>query len=288
MHSVVYVIIYGVIFASLYGIMTVGLLADLRPRGLLRHHPARLSDGRRLRDREARVPTSASHWIAHSRGRSAWGFLCLVHYLVFIRPQRDNPYRVFFATILLALGVESVMAVIYSAGYSYKIAPLIPGKVDLLTVSVERQLLLGRSDRLGRSVRAAVLHVAHQHGTRHHRHPAERQRQPGHRSRRRQDPDARLLCRRPPAWRRRVLLRRVHRRQRAHVGLPDDHHVHHHDAWVALGSIKGIMYATLLIGVLEVGVVTFIDPRIRAFVLLGVAVAILIYRPRGIAGIRIG
>jgi branched-chain amino acid transport system permease protein len=55
-----------------------------------------------------------------------------------------------------------------------------------------------------------------------------------------------------------------------------------------LGSIKGIMYATLLIGVLEVGVVTFIDPRIRAFVLLGVAVAILIYRPRGIAGIRVG
>ena len=45
-----------------------------------------------------------------------------------------------------------------------------------------------------------------------------------------------------------------------------------------LGSIKGIMYATLMIGVLEVGVVTFIDPRIRAFVLLGVAVAILIYQ----------
>jgi branched-subunit amino acid ABC-type transport system permease component len=55
-----------------------------------------------------------------------------------------------------------------------------------------------------------------------------------------------------------------------------------------LGSITGMMYATLLIGILEVGVVTFVDPRIRAFVLLGVAVAILIYRPRGIAGMRIG
>jgi branched-chain amino acid transport system permease protein len=55
-----------------------------------------------------------------------------------------------------------------------------------------------------------------------------------------------------------------------------------------LGSIKGVMYATLLIGILEVGVVTFIDPRIRAFVLLGVAVGILIYRPKGLAGIRIG
>jgi len=55
-----------------------------------------------------------------------------------------------------------------------------------------------------------------------------------------------------------------------------------------LGSIKGVIYATLLIGILEVGVVTFIDPRIRAFVLLGVAVGILIYRPKGLAGIRIG
>ena len=55
-----------------------------------------------------------------------------------------------------------------------------------------------------------------------------------------------------------------------------------------LGSIKGMMYATLLIGIVEVGVVTFIDPRLRAFILLGLAVAILIYRPKGIAGMRIG
>ena len=140
MHDLIYVVVYGVIFASLYGIMTVGfsLICGLGLDDITL--PAYMMVGAFA---IVKLDPYLGQYGSLILVVVAMGFLCLVDYLVFIRPQRDNPYRVFFATILLALGVESVMAVIYSAGYSYKIAPLIAGKVDFLTVSVERQLLLG-------------------------------------------------------------------------------------------------------------------------------------------------
>jgi len=55
-----------------------------------------------------------------------------------------------------------------------------------------------------------------------------------------------------------------------------------------LGSIDGVMLATLLIGFLEVAVVTLVDPRLKSVVILTVGLLILIFRPRGFAGKRIG
>jgi branched-chain amino acid transport system permease protein len=284
MHDVIYVIIYGVIFASLYGIMTVGFSLICGLGGFYDITlPAYLMVG-------AFVIVKLSPYLGH------WsmlvvaiglGALCLGHYYVFIRPQRDNPYRVFFATILLALGVESVMAIIFSSGYSFKISPLLPGTVDLINVSVRRELILG-------GVIGWIALFALQYFTSHTNM-------------------GRAIVAIPQSVRgSQVIGLDVVKIQMlvyfvggillgigayfygGYIGVS----VH---MWAyplvimftittlgGLGSIKGVMYATLLIGILEVGVVTFIDPRIRAFVLLGVAVGILIWRPKGLAGIRIG
>jgi branched-subunit amino acid ABC-type transport system permease component len=55
-----------------------------------------------------------------------------------------------------------------------------------------------------------------------------------------------------------------------------------------LGSIDGVILATLLIGILEVAVVTLVDPRLRSVIILLVGLLILIFRPKGFAGKRIG
>ena len=55
-----------------------------------------------------------------------------------------------------------------------------------------------------------------------------------------------------------------------------------------LGSIDGVILATLLIGILEVAVVTLVDPRLRSVVILLVGLLILIFKPKGFAGKRIG
>lgn len=284
MHDLVYVLIYGVIFASLYGIMTVGFSLICGLGGFYDITlPAYLMVGAFA---IVKISPYVGHWslILVAIGMGA---LCLAHYYVFIRPQRDNPYRVFFATILLALGVESIMAMIFSAGYSFKISPLVPGTFELLTVSVRRELILG-----GIIGWAALFGL--QYFTSHTNM-------------------GRAIIAIPQSVRgSQVIGLDVVRIQMlvyfvggvllgvgayfygGYIGVS----VH---MWAyplvimftittlgGLGSIKGVMYATLLIGMLEVGVVTFIDPRIRAFVLLGVAVGILIYRPKGLAGIRIG
>ena len=284
MHSVVYVIIYGIIFASLYGIMTVGFSLICGLGGFFDITlPAYLMVGAFA---IVKLNPYFGQWslVVVVIGM---GFLCLVHYLVFIRPQRENPYRVFFATILLALGVESLMAVIYSAGYSYKVVPLVPGTVHFLTVGVERQLLLG-----------GVIGWAALFGLRYFTAHTNM---------------GRAIIAIPQSVRGSQVIGLDVVKIQALVyfvgGLLLGVGAYFYGGYIGvsvhmwgypmiimftittlggLGSIKGIMYATLLIGVLEVGVVTFIDPRIRAFVLLGVAVAILIYRPRGIAGIRVG
>jgi branched-chain amino acid transport system permease protein len=285
MHSVIYVIIYGIIFASLYGIMTVGFSLICGLGGFFDITlPAYLMVGAFA---IVKLDPYLGQWGSLIFVVIAMGFLCLAHYLAFIRPQRENAYRVFFATILLALGVESVMAVIFSAGYSYKVVPLIPGTLHFLTVGVERQLLLG-----GVIGWAALFGL--QYFTSHTNM-------------------GRAIIAIPQSVRGSQVIGLDVVKIQALVyfvgGLLLGVGAYFYGGYIGvsvhmwgypmiimftittlggLGSIKGIMYATLMVGVLEVGVVTFIDPRIRAFVLLGVAVAILIYRPRGIAGIRIG
>lgn len=284
MDNVVYVLVYGVIFASLYGIMTVGFALICGLGGFYDITlPAYLMVGAFAL---VKLSPYLSQWslLVVALGMGA---LCLGHYYVFIRPQRDNPYSVFFATILLALGVESVMAMIFTAGYTFKLSPLIPGTVNVLSVSVRRELILG-------GVIGWVALFALRYMTTHTN-------------------IGRAIIAIPQSPRGSqvvgldvvkiqmlvyfiggVLLGVGAYFYGGYIGIS----VH---MWAyplvimftittlgGLGSMKGMMYATLLIGILEVGVVTFIDPRIRAFVLLGVAVGILIYRPRGIAGIRIG
>jgi branched-chain amino acid transport system permease protein len=284
MHSLLYVIIYGLIFASLYGIMTVGFSLICGLGGFFDITlPAYLMVGAFL---IVKMSAYMGHWSVLVV-IVLMGLLCLVHYTLFIRPQRDNPYRVFFATILLALGVESVMAVIFSAGYSFKIMPLFPGTLDLAGVDVRRELILGGA--IGWAALFGLLYLTSHTNI------------------------GRAIVAIPQSVRgSQVVGLDVVKIQMlvyfvggmllgvgayfygGYIGVSV--HMWGYPMIImftittlgGLGSIKGMMLATLLIGILEVAVVTWIDPRIRAFVLLGVAVAILIYRPKGIAGIRVG
>ncbi len=284
MDNLVYVLVYGVLFASLYGIMTVGFALIC---GLGGFYDITLP---------AYFMVGGFAIVKLSPYLSQWSFLpvalglgalCVGHYYVFIRPQRENPYRVFFATILLALGVESLMAMIFTYGYTFKVTPLIAGDVHLLGVSVQRELILGGA--IGWLTLFGLLYL-----TRHSN-------------------IGRAVIAIPQSARgSQVIGLDVVRIQMlvyfvggvllglgsyfygGYIGVSV--HMWSYPLVImftiatlgGLGSISGMMYATLFIGILEVGVVTFIDPRIRAFVLLGVAVAILIYRPRGISGTRIG
>jgi len=284
MHDVVYVLVYGVIFASLYGIMTVGFSLICGLGGFYDITlPAYLMVGAFAL---VKLSPYLSHWsvVVVAIGMGA---LCLGHYYVFIRPQRENPYRVFLATILLALGVESVMAILFTYGYTFKLSPMLPGSVDLLGVAVRRELVLGGI--IGWVALFALRYLSAHTNM------------------------GRAIIAIPQSTRgSQVVGLDVVKIQMlvyfmgglllgigayfygGYIGVS----VH---MWVypmiimftittlgGLGSIKGIMYATLLVGLLEVGVVTFIDPRLREFIILGVAVVFLIYRPRGIAGARIG
>jgi branched-chain amino acid transport system permease protein len=284
MNNVVYVLVYGVIFASLYGIMTVGFALICGLGGFYDITlPAYLMVGAFA---IVKLYPYLSHWslLVVAIGMGA---LCLGHYYIFIRPQRENPYTVFFATILLALGVESVMAIIFTYGYTFKLTPLFGGSVGFLGVGVRRELIFG-------GIVGWVSLFALNYLTSHTN-------------------IGRAIIAIPQSTRgSQVIGLDVVKIQMlvyfiggvllgvgayfygGYIGVSV--HMWSYPLIImftittlgGLGSIKGIMYATLLIGVLEVGVVTFVDPRIRAFVLLGAAVAILIYRPRGIAGIRIG
>lgn len=284
MDNLLYVLIYGVIFASLYGIMTVGFALICGLGGFYDITlPAYLMVGAFAL---VELEPYLGHWglLLVAIGM---GLLCALHYYLFIRPQRDNPYRVFFATILLALGVESVMAMIFSSGYTHKLTPLIPGTVDLVGVSVRWELLLGGI--IG-WVALFLLRYLTQHTN---------------------IGRAIIAIPQSPRGSQVVGLDVVKIQMLVYFigGLLLGIGAYFYGGYIGvsvhmwsyplvimftittlggLGSMKGMMYATLLIGILEVGVVTLIDPRIRAFVLLGVAVGILIYRPKGIAGIRVG
>jgi branched-chain amino acid transport system permease protein len=284
MHDLIYVLVYGLIFASLYGIMTVGFALICGLGGFYDITlPAYLMVGSFAL---VKLEPYLSHWslVVVAIGM---GILCLVHYYLLIRPQRENPYRVFFATILLALGVESIMAMVFSAGYTFKVTPLVSGSVHLAGVDVRNQLILGgvigwaalfglkymtSHTNIGRAIIAIPQ---------------------SHRGSQVIGLDV-VKIQMLVYFIGGVLLGIGAYFYGGYIGVS----VH---MWAypmiimftittvgGLGSIKGMMYATLLIGMVEVGVVTFIDPRLRAFILLGLAVAILIYRPKGIAGMRIG
>jgi len=284
MDSVLYVLIYGVIFASLYGMMTVGFNLICGLGGFFDIAlPAYLMVAAFA---IVKLMPHIGHWSVLVV-MIGMGALCLVHYLVFIRPQRENPYRVFFATILLALGVESIMALVFTAGYTFKSTPMISSNVELLGVPVRGELILGGA--IGWVALFALLYVTTHTNI------------------------GRAIVAIPQSARGSdvigldvvkiqmlvycvggMLLGLGAYFYGGYIGTS----VH---MWVypmvimftiatvgGLGSVKGMMYATLLIGTIEVATVTYIDPRIRAFVLLGTALAFLIYRPKGISGLRIG
>lgn len=282
--NVVYVIVYGIIFASLYGIMTVGFSLVCGLGGFFDITlPAYFMVG-------AFTIVKLSPYLGNGTMlivAPGLGLLCVAHYLLFIRPQRDNPYRVFFATILLALGVESLMAHFFSSGYTFKIPPLLSGNVNIFDVEIRQQLLLGGA--VGWIALFGLRYISHHTNI------------------------GRAVVGIPQSVRgSQVIGLDVVRIQAIVYGvggvllalgayfyggyLGVSVHMWAYPLVImftittvgGLGSINGIMIATVLVGWLEVAVVTFVDPRIRAFVILSLAIAILIFRPRGLAGKRIG
>jgi branched-chain amino acid transport system permease protein len=284
MGDVLYVLIYGLIFASLYGIMTVGFSLVCGLGGFYDITlPAYFMVGAFLIVKLGPILGDAAVLIV----APLLGILCLIHYLVVIRPQREDPYRIFFATILLALAVDSLMAEFFKSGYTYKIQPLIAGNTELLGTEIRNQLILG-----GVIAWAALFGL--RYVTRHTN-------------------VGRAIIGIPQSSRgSQVIGLDVVRIQMVvyfvgglllgigayfyggYIGVSTH-------MWVypliimftittvgGMGSIGGVIWATLLIGILEVLVVTFIDPRLRGFIILGIAIIILLFRPKGIAGVRIG
>jgi branched-chain amino acid transport system permease protein len=283
-HDLVYVAVYGLIFASLYGIMTVGFSFICGLGGFYDITlPAYLMVG-------CFAFVEVYPYLSHLSilvVPVGLGIFCVLHYTLFIRPQRENAFRVFFATILLALGVESLMAIFRAPGYTYKIPSLLTGTLEIVGTSIRHQLILagviGWVALLGLLVFTSKTNVG------------------------------RAIIAIPQSARgSQVIGLDVVKIQMVvylvggillglggyfyggYVGVS----IH---MWTypliimftittlgGLGSVKGMIAATVLIGLLEVAVVTFIDPRLRAFLVLAVAIAILVYRPRGIAGVRVG
>lgn len=282
--DILYVLIYGVIFASLYGIMTVGFSFIC---GLGGFYDIALP---------AYFMVAAFLFVRLAGPLQEWslplvvllmGFLCLAHYLVFIRRIREDAFTVFFASLLLALVIQGLMSHFFSAGYTHRIEPLFPGNFELLGVIIRIQLLIGGA--IGWAALFLLKIVTSKTNI------------------------GRAIVAIPQSARgSQVIGLDVTKIQGivyfiggallafgayfygSYLGVSVQ-------MWVypliimftitvvgGLGSINGIIWATLLIGFMEVFVVTYIDPRLRAFVILALAITILIYKPKGFAGIRIG
>lgn len=282
--DIVYVVIYGVVFASLYGIMTVGFSFIC---GLGGFYDIALP---------AYFMAAGFLYVILSDLISGWalplvvlatGIICLGHYLLFIKRIREAPFVVFFATILLALIIQSIFEHFFTLSYIYNYPPIIPGHIQVLGVKLSKDLIVGgivgwlalfglryvtRHTNIGRaiiaipqSIRASqiigiditkVQSIVYFLGG--------------------------------------LLLGLGAYFYGSYLGINAHMWVHPliimFTVTVAggLGSIDGVMLATLLIGVLEVAVVTLIDPRLRGVIILAVGLIILIFRPKGFAGIRIG
>jgi len=282
--DILYVVIYGVVFASLYGIMTVGFSFIC---GLGGFYDITLP---------AYMMVGAFIYVFLSNHIGGWalpivvlavGLICLGHYLVFIKKIRESPFVVFFATILLALIIESLFEHLFTKSYVYNYEPLIEGHIRILGVKLSKDLIVGgiigwialfglrfitRNTNIGRAI-IAIPQSAR---------------------------GSQIIG---------INITRVQAIVYLIGGMLLGLGAYYYGGYLGvrshmwsypliimftitvaggLGSIDGVMLATLLIGFLEVAVVTFIDPRLRGVIVLLVGIIILIFKPKGFAGIRIG
>lgn len=282
--DIIYVIIYGIVFASLYGIMTVGFSFIC---GLGGFYDIALP---------AYMMVGGFFYVMLNEHIGVWalpvmvlaiGTICLLHYLVFIKRIRENAFVVFFATIFIALIIQSILEYFFTMSYVYNYPPIIPGQVTWLGVKLSKNLIVGGA--IGWIALFGLRYM-----TKHTN-------------------IGRAIIAIPQSMRGSLIIGIDITRVQSFVYflgglllglgayfyggyLGVNAHMWSHPLIImftitvvgGLGSIDGVILATLLIGVLEVFVVTFIDPRLRSVVILLVGVLILIFRPKGFRGKRIG
>ena len=284
LEDIIYVIVYGFVFASLYGIMTVGFsficgLGGFYDIAL----PAFLMVGGFL---YVMMYDYIGGW-ALPVMVLATGIICLFHYLIFIKRIREDAFVVFFATIFIALIIQSILEYFFTLSYIYNYPPIIPGHITFIGVKLSKNLIVGgiigwlalfglrfmtKYSNIGRAI------IAIPQSTR----------------------GSQIIG---------IDITRVQSFVYFLGGLllglgayfyggylGVNAHMWTHPLIImftitvagGLGSIDGVIIATLLIGILEVAVVTLIDPRLKSVVILLVGLLILIFRPKGFAGKRIG
>ena len=282
--DITYVLIYGLVFASLYGIMTVGFSFICGLGGFYDITlPAYFMVGGFL---YVILSDHISGW-ALPVVVCATGMICLGHYLAFIKRIREKPFIVFFATILLALIIQSVFEHFFTLSYIYNFPPIIPGNTKVLGVKLRNDLIVGGG--IGWVALFTLRYI-----TRHTN-------------------IGRAIIAIPQSMRGSQIIGIDVTKVQSIVyflgglllGLGSyfyggylgiNAHMWVHPLIImftitvagGLGSIDGVMLATLLIGFLEVAAVTLIDPRLRGVIVLFVGIIILVFRPKGFAGIRIG
>ena len=282
--DIIYVVIYGFVFASLYGIMTVGFSFICGLGGFYDISlPAYLMVGGFL---YVMLSEHIALW-ALPVMVLATGIICLVHYLVFIKRIREDAFVVFFATIFIALIIQSIFEHFFTLSYIYNYPPIISGHIILLGVKLSKDLIVG-------GIIGWIALFGIRHMTRHTN-------------------IGRAIIAIPQSTRGSQIIGIDITRVQSFVYflgglllgigayfyggyLGVNSHMWTHPLIImftitvtgGLGSIDGVILATLLIGILEVAVVTLIDPRLRSVVILLVGLLILIFRPKGFAGKRIG
>lgn len=284
LEDLLYVAIYGLVFASLYGIMTVGFAFICGLGGFY----------------DIALPTylmvGAFLYVILSNFISGWalpvvvlltGIICWGHYMVLIKRIREDPFVVFFATLLIALIIQSIFEHFFTLSYIYNLSPIIAGHIEVLGVKLSTNLVIG-------GIIGWLALFGLRYMTRHTN-------------------IGRAIIAIPQSIRGSQVIGIDITKVQSIVyfvgglllGLGAYFYggylgVNSH-MWVypliimftitvagGLGSIDGIMLATLLIGILEVAVVTLIDPRLRGVIILVVGIVILVFKPKGLAGIRIG
>ena len=284
LEDIIYVVIYGFVFASLYGIMTVGFSFICGLGGFYDISlPAYLMVGGFL---YVMLSEHIALW-ALPVMVLATGIICLVHYLVFIKRIREDAFVVFFATIFIALIIQSIFEHFFTLSYIYNYPPIISGHIILLGVKLSKDLIVG-------GIIGWIALFGIRHMTRHTN-------------------IGRAIIAIPQSTRGSQIIGIDITRVQSFVYflgglllgigayfyggyLGVNSHMWTHPLIImftitvtgGLGSIDGVILATLLIGILEVAVVTLVDPRLRSVVILLVGLLILIFRPKGFAGKRIG
>jgi len=284
LEDIIYVIIYGFVFASLYGIMTVGFSFICGLGGFYDISlPAYLMVGGFL---YVMLSEHIALW-ALPVMVLATGIICLVHYLVFIKRIREDAFVVFFATIFIALIIQSIFEHFFTLSYIYNYPPIISGHIILLGVKLSKDLIVG-------GIIGWIALFGIRHMTRHTN-------------------IGRAIIAIPQSTRGSQIIGIDITRVQSFVYflgglllgigayfyggyLGVNSHMWTHPLIImftitvtgGLGSIDGVILATLLIGILEVAVVTLVDPRLRSVVILLVGLLILIFKPKGFAGKRIG